>query len=125
MDIIHDMDYLSIVIPYELKYSCESMKKNKISVWLMRKYLGWQQSMGELKSQAEFAKYLGFNPSTLSMWMTGKQDPDLHSADLLAHKLGPVSCGSNPGLLAGSWQYAISAALSGSPVPSSSHWAAG
>jgi len=45
--------------------------------------------MGELKSQAEFAKYLGFNPSTLSMWMTGKQDPDLHSADLLAHKLGP------------------------------------
>jgi transcriptional regulator with XRE-family HTH domain len=65
------------------------MKKNKISVWLMRKYLGWQQSMGELKSQAEFAKYLGFNPSTLSMWMTGKQDPDLHSADLLAHKLGP------------------------------------
>lgn len=54
----------------------------------MRKYLEWQQSEGELKSQAEFAEYLGFKPSTLSMWMTGKQDPDLHSADQIARKLG-------------------------------------
>lgn len=65
------------------------MKKVNISKWLINKYLEWQQKEGSLKSQAEFAEYLGFKPATLSMWMNGKQNPDLHSVDIISAKLGP------------------------------------
>lgn len=64
------------------------MKIIKISDWLIKKYLEWQQSEASLKTQAEFAYYLGFEPSTVSMWINGKHDPDQHSVRILATKLG-------------------------------------
>jgi transcriptional regulator with XRE-family HTH domain len=64
------------------------MNTGKVSDWLINKYLEWQQNEKSLKTQAEFADYLGFEPSTVSMWIAGKHNPDRHSVRILAAKLG-------------------------------------
>lgn len=61
----------------------------RASNWLFNEFLEWQKKEGSRKPQARFAKYLGVKPSTFSMWITGKQDPDPYNADKIAAKLGP------------------------------------
>lgn len=46
-------------------------KDSKTGSWLVEKFFLWQQEHGEIKSQAEFAHWLGVPPSTLSNWIKG------------------------------------------------------
>lgn len=65
------------------------MNEASISSWLIDKFLDWQKQQGSLKTQDEFARFLGFEPSTVSMWINGKHNPDKNSVRQLATKLGP------------------------------------
>lgn len=57
--------------------------------FLERKFLEWQTREGERKTVGEFAKYLGFAQSTISMWWTGKNTPtDETILRRLADRLG-------------------------------------
>ncbi len=67
----------------------EFMVKGKIANWLFNEFLEWQKTQGRKMPQYKFANYLGVKPSTYSMWISGKQDPDPYNTDKIANKLGP------------------------------------
>lgn len=58
--------------------------------FLQRKYLEWINSCGEVRSQREYADYLGLKPMTFSQYLNGKRkkidDPNI--VNMLAEKLG-------------------------------------
>ena len=58
--------------------------------FLQRKYLEWINSCGEVRSQREYAEYLGLKPMTFSQYLNGKRkkidDPSI--VNMLAEKLG-------------------------------------
>ena len=57
--------------------------------FLERKFLEWQTRAGGRKTVREFAEYLGFKQSTISMWWTGKNTPsDEAVLRRLADRLG-------------------------------------
>ena len=80
---------LSSTLYYELKLVGEFMTMGKVATWLTKKFLEWQLIQGRSVNQAEFADYLGVEPSTYSTWINTDQPPGKHSADLIAAKLGP------------------------------------
>lgn len=89
MNIIQDVMNLSSTKQVELQYSSYFMTNEKMQDWLFVKFHEWAIAQGKKVTQADFARYLGVSPSTLSMWINKKQPPDRHSADLIALKLGP------------------------------------
>ena len=54
--------------------------------WFMDKYLSWQRDLGELKDQTEFASYLGFPQSTVSLWISGGRKPGKMAAEKIYNK---------------------------------------
>ena len=62
--------------------------KSDFSQWLERQYLAWQASEGERRTISEFAAWLGFKQSIVSLWMNGDRKPGQDSADRIAIKLG-------------------------------------
>ncbi len=62
--------------------------KTEFSKWLECQYLEWQTSSGHRQTVSEFAKWLGFKQSIVSLWMNGDRTPGQASADRLALKLG-------------------------------------
>lgn len=57
--------------------------------YLEKKYLDWQQEMGERKTIEEFGHYIGVSQGAVSLWMNGKREPAADSIKLLANVLGP------------------------------------
>lgn len=62
--------------------------KSKFSNWLERQYIEWQIQAGHRKTISEFAEWLGFRQSIVSLWMNGDRTPGHDSADRLALRLG-------------------------------------
>lgn len=54
-----------------------------------QRFLEWQQLFGERKTVTEFAEYLGFAQSTVSLWMNGSRFPKkLEEIKKLSHFWG-------------------------------------
>lgn len=62
---------------------------HSIKQWLIDKFLEWQAQSGEIKSQREFADYLGVGNTSLSNWISGYRLPTGENIARLASKLGP------------------------------------
>jgi hypothetical protein len=56
--------------------------------FLESKFLEWQRIEGGRRTVAQFAQWLGFKPSTISMWWNSGVEPNGESAAILAQKLG-------------------------------------
>lgn len=56
--------------------------------YLEKKYLEWQQVVGERKTVREFAEYIGVSASSITMWWKGKRTPEGDNIQKLAEKLG-------------------------------------
>ncbi len=65
---------------------------NTFGTWLQRKYLEWAMNFIEpqkgLKSQADFARWLGIPTTSLSVWMSDTRKPSGSNVDVLADNLG-------------------------------------
>ncbi len=64
------------------------MPSTRIGEWLTQKFLAWQTDQKEIKTLAEFADYLEVGRPALSMWISGKRQPNEKMARRLAQKLG-------------------------------------
>jgi transcriptional regulator with XRE-family HTH domain len=56
--------------------------------YLEKKYLEWQQVVGERKTVREFAEYIGVSASSITMWWKGKRTPEGENVQKIANKLG-------------------------------------
>lgn len=66
-----------------------SMSLN-LSEWLQKKYIQWMAKHGEIRSQREFAEYLGIDKVSMSRYMNAKiRNPDMETIQKFAEKLGP------------------------------------
>ena len=61
---------------------------NNLPVFLNKKLLQWQSSLGMRKTLKEYSEYLGVSAQILSMWMNGKRVPGPENIKQLAEKLG-------------------------------------
>ena len=59
-----------------------------VRVWLDKKFLEWQNQMGEPMRQKQFAAYIGVKPSTYSSWVNDGVPPTGENLYKLADKLG-------------------------------------
>ena len=66
------------------------MVKSELAKWLEKQYINWMSEMGEVQSQADFARWLGINVVTLNRYMNDKRkNVDREIVDQIAIKLGP------------------------------------
>lgn len=63
-------------------------KRSKTGDWLIGKFFIWQQKQGEIKTQGEFAEWLGVSRGTLSNWTTKGFEASGKNLDKIATKLG-------------------------------------
>ena len=66
------------------------MEETNLARWLEMKYIAWLGQEKEIKTQREFAEYLGVDPVRLNHYLNGRRklsDPD--TIDTFAQKLGP------------------------------------
>jgi transcriptional regulator with XRE-family HTH domain len=61
----------------------------KLSDYLHDRFLKWMAKQGRVKSQNEFAKWLGVSSGSLSQWMNDMRLPVGDNIHALAEKLGP------------------------------------
>lgn len=61
----------------------------KLSDFLQDQFLKWMAKQGRVKSQNEFAKWLGVSSGSLSQWMNDSRLPTGDNVHTLAEKLGP------------------------------------
>ena len=79
---------MSMVI-YIKNTSCynESME---LSEWIRKKYIDWLASVGEIRTQREFAEYIGIDKVSMSRYLNNKiKTPDTETVEKFAAKLGP------------------------------------
>lgn len=62
--------------------------KSKFADWLLTKYFDWQKKMDGVKSQTEFANYLGISRIQINRYLNGVNLPNDETIKLLAEKLG-------------------------------------
>lgn len=65
----------------------KSQERSKTGEWLTQKFFVWQQEHGEIKTQTEFAEYLGIPQSTLSNWIKGGFEAKGRSLERVAARL--------------------------------------
>src|SRR5690242_21799823 len=56
--------------------------------YLEKKYVDWQKENERRMTLGEFASYLGFKQSTVTMWMNGNRTPDGENLRKLSLVLG-------------------------------------
>lgn len=66
----------------------EEEKALKVRKFLKEKYLDWCREIGEVRSQAEFARSLGIRPSSMSQWINALRYPEGENLSKLAIALG-------------------------------------
>lgn len=64
-------------------------KKDKLAEFLTQAHLDWNNRVGKVQSQNEFASYVGVSSMAMSRFMTGGGLPNEENRDILAQKLGP------------------------------------
>jgi transcriptional regulator with XRE-family HTH domain len=63
---------------------------NNLSDWLTKQYIDWMDEQGEIKTQTEFAEWIGIDKVTLSRYIGGRRkNPDKETIKKIADKLGP------------------------------------
>jgi len=61
-----------------------------LAKWLEKKYLEWMYLGGSIRTQKDFAEYLGVSQPVLNRYMTGRHKrPDFEIIVKFADKLGP------------------------------------
>ena len=64
--------------------------KSSLSEWLQKKYIDWMAEQGEIKTQHEFADFLGIDKVSLNRYFNGKiKTPDAETITKISEKLGP------------------------------------
>lgn len=63
-------------------------KKGPFGEYLEKSFIEWMRVSGEVKTQQDFADYLGIERSLLSHYMNGRRKPSPEAVDLMAKKLG-------------------------------------
>jgi len=61
----------------------------KLSDFLQDQFLKWMSRQGRVKSQNDFAQWLGVTSGSLSQWMNDMRTPTGDNVHQLADKLGP------------------------------------
>ncbi len=61
-----------------------------LSEWIRQKYIEWLTDEGVIRSQREFADYIGIEKVALSRYINKNiKNPDIETVDKIANKLGP------------------------------------
>ena len=71
--------------------STKTEEQNKLlafQMWIELMFLEWQAQKKERSTLDEFAKYIGYSRSLISMWMTGKRLPTDDAMERLAELFG-------------------------------------
>jgi transcriptional regulator with XRE-family HTH domain len=58
--------------------------ENKFRELLIEKFLEWQKAQGEIKTQKEFADYIGISEASLNHIMSGRREPSRRNIEYLA-----------------------------------------
>ena len=66
-------------------------------MFLVDRYLEYQNQKRRPVSDNEFARYLGVNAGSFNQWINGSRTPDFANAVKLSVKLGPEVFGANLG----------------------------
>ena len=61
----------------------------KFNEWLEKNFVEWMAQAGKVRTQADFAEWLGIHKTQLNMYLTGNRTPTGENVDKLAAKLGP------------------------------------
>lgn len=79
---------MSIVI-YTKYTNCYNVSMG-LSEWIRQKYIEWLTSEGQIRSQREFADYIGIEKVALSRYLNKNiKTPDPETVEKIANKLGP------------------------------------
>jgi transcriptional regulator with XRE-family HTH domain len=58
--------------------------ENKFRELLIEKFLEWQKAQGEIKTQKEFADYIGISEASLNHIMSGRREPSRKNIEYMA-----------------------------------------
>ncbi|TAK12362.1 MAG: XRE family transcriptional regulator [Anaerolineae bacterium] len=66
-----------------------SANQDSFREWINAKYIEWMMSMGKKRPLYAFAEFLGVTQATLSLWMSGRREPNHDHTFRLAKLFGP------------------------------------
>ena len=82
----------------------------KISDFLHKKFLAWEQERGKKQTVTDFGKLIGINQAQMSLYMAGKRQPHAEHKDLIIRYFGDeaiIAFGEDPDLyhIQQGWNY--------------------